>query len=261
MKYGSDTEKRKRGLPSASFLLKMLCLVLCLVLLSGCKSEEGNVEKTGESNDPTKGKEIKMKDFGDVKVGDTVSFGSFDKDGKSETEKEELTWLVLAVEGNKALVITTEGIDCQQYNAKAIDTDWERCSLREWLNNKFLGEVFTADQSAQIATTRIPWEENPSYAYTPGKTSEDKLFLLSISEAEKYFSSDEKRTCKPTSLAVLHAVYVEESTGTCAWWLRNRGSAPECAALVTEFGLVDHSGDGVYCEGTAVRPAMWIHLP
>ncbi len=251
--------KQKRRSPGISLFVKILCFALSLFLLNGCGARERHTEKTNESNLQTKG-EMKMKDFGNVEVGDIIGFGSFDKDGKNETEKEELTWQILSVEGNKALVITTEGVDCQLYNNQAIETDWEKCSLRKWLNDKFLAETFTTEEAAQIATTQVPWEDNPSYPQKPGKAVQDKLFLLSISEAEKYFPSDEERTCKPTSLAALHQVYVDESGGTCMWWLRNSGSAPECAALVNESGSIDHSGDGVYCEGNAVRPAMWIAL-
>lgn len=249
----------KRKIPSLIFPMKTLCLMLALILLSGCTAGE-EATKTGEVNTATEEEVIIVKDFGNIKAGDTVYFGSLDHDGKSETEKEELAWLVLAVEGKKALMITSEGVDSQQFNVEALATDWERCSLREWLNGKFLSEVFTEEEALQVAVTTLPWEANPSYTTPAGKTAEDKLFLLSISEAEKYFASDEARLCKPTSIATLHGVYADEENGACPWWLRNQGSVAECAALVTEFGVVDHSGDGVYCEGSAVRPAMWINL-
>ncbi len=199
-----------------------------------------------------------MKNFSNLKIGDTLSLGTFEKDGKTGTEK--LTWQVLSVEDHKALVITTQGIDCQLYNTEAIETDWQRCSLRNWLNGKFLSEAFTAEEAAYIITTEVLPEENPSHRGDPGKATQDKLFLLSISQAETYFFSDEQRLCKPTSLAIENRVYTDDTTGSCAWWLRNQGSSAERAALVDEFGSVNHNGDGVYCDGTAVRPAMWINL-
>ncbi len=261
MKRNASARKQKQNLLSPSLFGKALCLILALVLLVGCSANENTTEEKAESNATTKGEESNMKEFGNIKVGSTLSFGSYEQDGNTQTKKEELSWLVLAVENNKALVITTEGIDCQLYNVEAIETDWEQCSLRKWLNEKFFQEIFTPEEADQIAATEISWEDNPTYPGNPGKASRDKLFLLSISEAEAYFSSDEQRLCKPTPLAIQHAVYADESTGACAWWLRNQGSQAECAALVNEFGAVDHSGDGVYCEGTAVRPAMWILLP
>ena len=86
------------------------------------------------------------------------------------------------------------------------------------------------------------------------------MFLLSISEAETYFSSAEQRICKPTAHAMKNGAYADASTGTCMWWLRSSGSSAERAALVDEFGKIDEHGDGVYCDGNAVRPAIWISL-
>jgi len=238
-------EKKKRRNFHPVVILGMICLGVCFVLLNGCSF--GKMQETATQE-------------GGVKVGDTISFGSYDKDGNQETEKEKLTWLVLAVEKNKALVITSEGVDCQQYHETATAIEWENSSLRSWLNKKFFSEAFTSEEAARIVTTEVPWEKNPSYSHTPGKTVQDKLFLLSISEAERYFSSEAQRTCKPTPLAIQHMVYEDESTGNCPWWLRNSGSVLECAAFVDEFGVVNYDGDGVYCEGSAVRPAMWIEL-
>ncbi len=247
---------KNRSHPSAR-VRKALLLALSLCLLTGCGQEDP--AKSSETLTQTKEEETEMKELDHIQVGDTVSFGAVSKNGQHE--KEALQWRVLAVEEKKALLITEEGVDSQQYNIEAIATDWERCSLREWLNGKFFAEAFTEKEAEKILLTSLAWEANPSYSHTEGKAAEDKLFLLSILEAEKYFSSDEERLCKPAPLALDHGVYTEEETGSCPWWLRNQGSVPECAALVTEFGEVDHSGDGVYCEGMAVRPAMWIRLP
>lgn len=187
-----------------------------------------------------------------TKIGEKIKFGSLNN--------EKIEWQILSVKENKALIITTEGIDSKLYNAQAIETNWESCSLRKWLNESFLADCFTNEEVAQIETTLLPWEENPSYSHKEGKATQDKIFLLSIAEAENYFNNNESRTCKPSSMAINHDVYVDEASGNCMWWLRNNGSALECAALVNENGEIDHRGDGVYCEGNAVRPAMWITL-
>lgn len=220
-----------------TLFFRMLSAVLLLSLLVGCTAHPKK-----ETENQTNG-DGKMQDFGEIKAGDTIQFGSFDHDGKEETAKSPLSWRVLAVEGDQALLIAVEGVDSQQYNTRAIETSWEQCSLRKWLNEKFFSETFTREEAERIC-----------------EKSGDKLFLLSIAEAETYFSSDRDRTCKPSPKAVLHEVYADESTGNCAWWLKDQGSAAECAALVDEFGSILPDGDGVFCEGTAVRPALWISL-
>ena len=178
-----------------------------------------------------------------VKVGDVIEFGVSDR-------KEKITWKILAVEDGKVLAVTTDGIDCQLYNTEAIETSWENCSLRKWLNGTFLKNAFDSVDLKRILTTEV--------ACTSGNSVKDELFLLSIAEVQTYFPSDEERSCKPAKLATQNGAYTDAATGNCAWWLRDSGSSAERAALVTESGKIDENGEGVYCDGNAVRPAMWI---
>lgn len=234
--------------------IKWICLILAVFLLGGCSPAGKLLSKTDESDLETKeeGKLIQMQS---VKVGDVISFGAYDLNGSNDSEKEKLNWKILSVDKNMALMITTEGIDCKLYNTEAIETSWEKSSLRKWLNGTFLTNAFSAVEAERIVTTRFSSESKSSDQLT-----QDKLFLLSVSDAETYFSSDEERTCKPTPLAVENGAYVDTSTGTCSWWLRSSGSSADRAVLVTEHGGIDHSGESVYCDGNVVRPAMWINL-
>ena len=47
----------------------------------------------------------------------------------------------------------------------------------------------------------------------PGSATQDRGFLLSIEEVEKYFKTDEDRKCKPTQYAVKQGV-----NGENCWW-------------------------------------------
>ena len=49
-----------------------------------------------------------------------------------------------------------------------------------------------------IPTVTVSANKNPKYDTDPGNTAKDRVFLLSIVEAEKYFTSDEARKCIPT---------------------------------------------------------------
>jgi len=225
---------------------RVICLLLSgMLLFSATACHQGLDPLDGEEAAPkthsqTEGESV-LKGFENVKVGDLVPFGSLDGN------EERITWKVLAVDSQKALMIASEGIDCQLYNTQAIETSWEECSLREWLNGTFLAQAFANDEAARILNTNT----EPSV--------KDKLFLLSISEAETYFFADEDRVCRPNARAKQNGVYTDES-GNCLWWLRDNGSSEVKAALVNESGVIDRGGDGVYCEGNAVRPAMWISL-
>ena len=87
------------------------------------------------------------------------------------------------------------------------------------------------------------------------------LFLLSITEANKYFSSDSARQCEPTDYAVANGAW-EDNSGNCDWWLRSTGYYQLSAAVVGSDGDVDMYGDYVSYDYfyIAVRPALWIDL-
>lgn len=204
---------------------------------------------------------IKFKEqLKDIKVGNYIKFGAYEQDNNTSNGKEDVEWLVLEVKDGKALVISKYALDCQQYNTSYTDVTWETCTLRKWLNNDFLGAAFSADEKSMIPTVTVSADKNPDYSTNPGNTTQDQVFLLSITEANKYFSSDSARQCKPTEYAVAGGAYVNRSNGNCWWWLRSPGSDQNDAAYVFCDGDVFESGDGVDDADTAVRPALWIDL-
>ena len=193
-------------------------------------------------------------------VGDNMFFGSYEQDGDTSNGKEDIEWLVLAKENGKLLVISKYALDCQPYNSSYTDTTWEKCSLRAWMNDDFLNNAFSVEEQSKIVTTNVSADKNPEYSTYPGFATTDKVFLLSITEAEKYFSSVSARQCKPTKYAIANGASVNYNNGNCWWWLRSPGSPQDCAAYVTRDGYVDHSGDRVNYDSDCVRPALWIDL-
>lgn len=65
-------------------------------------------------------------------------------------------------------------------------------------------------------------QENSSWATSGGKITTDQIFLLSYMEANKYFSSDNDRRCKPTEFAKAQGASTNDK-GNCRWWLRSPG--------------------------------------
>ena len=196
-----------------------------------------------------------------AKVGDYVFFGAYEQDNNTSNGKEYIEWLVLEVKDGKALVISKYALDCQQYNTSDTDVTWETCTLRKWLNNDFLGAAFSADEKSMIPTVTVSEEKNPDYSTNPGNTTQDQVFLLSITEANKYFSSDSARQCKPTEYAVAGGAYVNSPNDNCRWWLRSPGGSQSGAAGVGSDGGVSGGGIGRIVDGySAVRPALWIDL-
>ena len=195
-----------------------------------------------------------------IKVGGYITFGAYEQDDNTSNGKEEIEWLVLKVKDGKALVISKYALDCKQYYTSCIDVTWETCTLRKWLNNDFINAAFSAEEKALIPTVTVSADRNPEYSTNPGNATQDQVFLLSIPEVNKYFSSDSARQCKPTDYAVANGAYVNSDNGNCWWWLRSPGSYQIIAAYVLDDGDVYEYGHLVHIAYDAVRPALWIDL-
>lgn len=194
-----------------------------------------------------------------VNVGSTIKFGFYEQDNNTSNGKEEIEWKVLAVDGNKALVISQYALDCQKYNSTYTDTTWEKCSLRTWLNGTFYNAAFGSDHQKMIASSTVTADKNPSYSTSPGNNTTDKVFLLSITEVYKYFSSESARQCQGTAYCYAQGAY-KASNGNCWWWPRSPGYGSDRAAGVRSDGSVYFDGYGVDRVSGAVRPALWINL-
>jgi hypothetical protein len=125
-------------------------------------------------------------------IGETISFGDYD-------------WLILDSQGEKALVITKAVAEKRAYTDSDDDTalggyltTWEDSALRKYLNGEFYNK-FTQQERSRILETTV---NTPNTVYTSldghrnesigGSETTDKIFLLSIDEAKKYFGTTKK---------------------------------------------------------------------
>ncbi len=99
-------------------------------------------------------------------------------------------------------------------------------------------------------------KNNPKYGTTGGYDTKDRIFCLSIAEAEQYFSSDKDRKCRHTAYASEQKAYVDNDC--CYWWLRSPGCDQHYATGVLTGGALDLYGNNVYRGLNAVRPALRI---
>lgn len=198
-------------------------------------------------------------------VGDIVCFGKYEQDNDASNGAEDIEWIVLAKKEDSYLVISKFALVCKQYNdEKYKSVTWETSSLRNWLNNVFLNKAFSEEESNQIPTVQVAADENPSYSTYPGIATSDKIFLLSIKEAEQFFVTDNARRCAPTAYAKARGAYTNSGYKTasgeaaCSWWLRSPGDDRRSAASVSNNGGICYYGDDVSSELVSVRPALWI---
>lgn len=188
-----------------------------------------------------------------------------------------LNWDVVAVENNRALLITKKPLYDglwplkMNYDDKGINP-WEHSTLRAWLNGDFL-KRFSEKELERIPEVELSTSYNPDLPDTGDNdagaflkailaderesatvdipiecTTVDKVFCLSYEEVARYSSQD------PNAFPAF-----DEHT---SWWLRNTGGSPKRAMTVY--------GESVNVAGTNkrlfsvdhvnVRPALWIKI-
>ena len=205
-----------------------------------------------------------------TQTGKCIVFGHYPqtKDGKDNTPIE---WLILERDGLNALVVSKYGLDAQPYNISCTDVTWEKCTLRTWLNDTFYNKAFSADEQAAILTTNVDNSKSQCYSgwnTSGGNNTQDKVFLLSYAEANKYFgveywqnngATDKvKSRVAPTAYAIAQGAGKTSSYKTVDgidagwWWLRSPGPYPDRAAYVLTDGSLHYSG--VRGDSGSVRP-------
>ncbi len=201
--------------------------------------------------------------IGGVTVGETIRFGSYEQDNDLSNGPEEIEWLVLDVDGSQALVISKYGLNIREFNDEkdpyAVIT-WGNCQLRTWLNGQFLNTSFGSDHRKMILTSEVPAGTNPDAKVSPGRDTKDKVFILSIEEAYRYFDSDRARQCFAT--AYCSALGAEKGDdGGCYWWLRSPGIETSTVTVVLWNGAVFTNGFSCgHVPNLAIRPVMRIDL-
>lgn len=208
------------------------------------------------------GKET-VDEINSLQIGDIYIFGTYEQDNDVSNGKEEIEWQVLAKEDYRVLLISKYALDCVQYNSEREYVTWETCSLRKWLNETFINSAFNSDEQVLIPETNVSADKNPEYSTNPGNATKDKIFLLSISEVNKYFLSDDERMCAATDYAKAQGAYISDDDtvggkGACWWCLRSPGYSQRYAADVYSAGSVYCYGDYVSSDDVGVRPVMWI---
>ncbi len=199
-------------------------------------------------------------DLSALQVGDHFTFGRYEQDNNRSNGPEPIEWRVLEVSGGSALVVSEDALDARAYNKGWASVTWETSTLRGWLNGEFYETAFNEEEKKRIALTEVENADNPRYGTDGGVDTEDRIFLLSLGEAERYFEDDEDRRAFPTEYAIAKNVEIWERTGTVWWWLRSPGSLSNIAAGVYADGSLYFGGYGVNDYGTAVRPALRLKM-
>ena len=204
-------------------------------------------------------------------VGNYVTFGTYPQTS-SGTDSTPIEWLVIDRDGQKALLISRYALDAQPYNTSYEDMTWEECSLRTWLNGTFMNKAFSATEQSAILLTHVDNSGSQGYKWSTdgGNDTQDKIFLLSHAEANKYFDvttdNDEntKSRVEPTAYAIENGAWTSSNNKTAdgkaavRWWLRSPGYDLNLAAGVYTDGSLFYTS--VSSTSGSVRPALWVNL-
>ncbi|MDR2532864.1 MAG: DUF6273 domain-containing protein [Oscillospiraceae bacterium] len=214
---------------------KLMAIILTLALVltfTACNNDSGSGNTGGGNRD--RGNTGGENSSSSAGVGDIIKFG-------------ELEWRVLEVQDGMALVISEYLLEYQQYHADYDDATWEHSSLRAYLNGEFYNSFSSAEQGRILETTVIN-NDNPEYGTPGGNNTTDNIFLLSIDEAQTYFTDDSSRI----------AYFADGDVHF--WWLRSPGYLSDYAANVNGDGYVIVDGIEVERGFVGVRPALWLNL-
>ena len=207
----------------------------------------------------------------EYKVGNTMTFGKYTQGENRELAPVE--WEALDVQNGEVLFISKYGLDVKPYNKEAVGVTWETCTLRKWLNADFLNAVFSVEEQQRIVTTTVDNSKAQGYSNwntNGGNNTQDKIFLLSYAEANKYFgvtwnsTDNRKLRVQPTAYAIRIGALTKPSFKTEAgeaaglWWLRSPGLSQDTSARVGFGGALRCSI--VNYGDVCVRPAFWMKL-
>ena len=245
-----------------------LCLFLPLMLLTACADDANN----GTADDPAA---TSAESEESPLVWETIFFGSYEQDARAGNGPEPIEWIVLDVQGDKALLLSKYGLDAMALNAEAADVTWETCTLRAWLNDDFLNAAFTEDEASSILTTEVDNGADQGYGEwdcVGGNDTQDRVFALSYAEANRYLgvaytgNSVEARVA-PTAYALSMGVYTYSDTQTGEglsagqWWLRSPSflQSSGAGAIVNHHGAL-YGNLAATSDTVCVRPAVWVDL-
>lgn len=212
-----------------------------------------------------------------AKIGDTVFFGKYEQGNDASDGKETIAWIVLDKKDDRVLLLSEKSLDFlpmdsrtpswYEYSRSGAPSSfyWEMTELRQWLNDDFLTETFTAAERAVLAETVV---RNPGneYGWFSGGDTLDWVFLLSKEETAAYLGTGTARIADATDYAASLAYGESDNAYDPAeknrldiefgWWLRELEIENYFLTVEPDGNI----GDDYSFGKRMVRPAVWVGL-
>lgn len=204
--------------------------------------------------------------------GETVRFGTYPKsaivkspvsdaanDGAISSAPDSITWVVLKVDGDKALLLSRDLLSARPWDATGKNLTWDHSSIRQWLNHDFLHAAFSPNEIDNIVPTTLDNSDQRRYGTPAGQNTIDRVFLLSVNEFDSLVKDTRYVTASPTSLAIQEGAYANEQ-GNSAWWLRSPGTNVDSPSYLSSAGELGTRAHHATEKVLGIRPALWIKL-
>ena len=149
-----------------------------------------------------------------------------------------VSWRVLDEDGTRRLLILGTALADKAFQKDGSPCTWETSDIRAWLNSDWLEKDFLPEEQERIVSVKHPAEDNPATGTSGGADTTDKVFLLSVTEAEKYLE-----------------LMPETKRG---WWLRTPGDRPGTMAFVSSDKTILEGGHEVSSKEIRVKAALWV---
>lgn len=155
----------------------------------------------------------------------------------SDNNGKGIEWFLLEETEDEYLLMTKQEVNTL-YADKT--SDWEHSQIRLWLNNEFYEKVFDADEKDKICEKRLSNPNSSKYNISwqgqGGKSTYDKVYLLSYEEYKKYKDIIEKN------------IGDEDD-----WWLRSPGITNIDTMYVSSGEIM---GDGKNDDQKGIHPVI-----
>ena len=194
-----------------------------------------------------------------AQIGSTVEFGHYEQDNDESNGAEPVSWILLAMEDGKALLLAEKGLDFKQYNPHTKEANWGSgeyadSQLRTWLEEDFEVQAFSNQELNSLT---------------------DHVTLLTEDEFNNLVPYA-NRICSLTDYAYQKMVTTLTSHGSyhnirheCQWWLRSNEYinyyggyfVPKYVeGSVNETWVESGWLGSIFDNSAAVRPAIWVNI-
>ena len=181
-------------------------------------------------------------------------------------------WRAIYRIDNSFLLLTEDIIEKQPYDFRlnehdtSVESSWETCSLRRYLNNEFIS-LFNAKDQSVIENKENENSANGYAGGSGGNPTTDIIFVLGPKEVMSYLGvhRDSVKEYNLDNQRVFNDDYNYRRISTyngaeCWWWLRTTGSDNTKAAFIGADGSICLGGCEVNNSEGGIRPALWLRL-